>query len=95
MGLFKRKMTPADQRLYDRTMQLETKKIHNQATVSHRKAIVNKAKRDAQFRAQSKGSRVVGGLLKAGKALGDFAEKMPDMDKVESAWVGPPKKRKK
>lgn len=93
-ALFKRKMTPADQRIYELAARRETQKIHNQAKIQHRKAIVAKAKRDAQIRAQTKGSRIAGGLMRAGKALGDFAEKMPDMDKVESAWFDKPRKKK-
>lgn len=92
--MFKRKMNAADKRIYELAMKNETNKLNKQAKVDHRKALIERAKRDARIRAQSKGSRVVGGLMKAGKALGDFAEKMPDMDKVESAWFDKPKKKK-
>lgn len=87
-------MSPEDVKLYNRTFKAERVRAEKIHTTRRSEAIVARAKRDAQIRTQSRGSRVLGGIIKAGKTMNTVLDKMPDQGKVEAAWgIGDKKKK--
>lgn len=88
MGLFSRRpLTPEELKIYKQTRQAETRKIEHKRHEARVKAIREKARADAARAATPTSSKIVGGLISAGKQMSKHIEKF-DEKKLEAFVTG-------